>query len=86
METLKRPDISPAQIVAIVGSIIAVAVAAGLDISNDLQNAIIDLVTVLAPLLILGDSVIRHGRSRALSGPPKGEVAVDDSAGGGSGA
>lgn len=79
MTPLKLPDITPAQIVAIVGSIFGILVAAGLDISDELQNSIIDFITVAAPLLLGADAVIRHGRSRALQNPPKGEVATDDS-------
>jgi prolipoprotein diacylglyceryltransferase len=59
----KTPDITPAQIIAIVGAIIGVAVAAGLNISKDLQDSIIRLVTILAPVLIVGDGVVRHGRA-----------------------
>lgn len=68
---LSTPDVSPAQVIAIVGSIIAVLVAAGLDISADLQDSIIKLVTVIAPILIVGDAAIRNGRSRALINPPR---------------
>jgi len=57
------PDITPAQIIAVVGAVIGVAVAGGLPISQDLQDAIIRLVTVLAPLLLVSDAVIRHGRA-----------------------
>ena len=77
MTPLKMPDITPAQIIAVVGSIFGICVAAGLDISQDLQNSIIDLITILAPLLILGDAGIRHGRSRALINQPKGAVEED---------
>ena len=63
----KTPDITPAQLIAIVGAIIGVAVAAGLPPSRDLQDRIIQLVSVLAPLLIVGDGIVRHGRSRSLS-------------------
>lgn len=63
---MKMPDITPAQIVAVAGAILTVCIAAGLPISKDLQDSIIALATVLAPLLIAGDAVIRHGRSRAL--------------------
>ena len=62
---LKTPDITPAQIIAVLGAIFAVALAAGLNISKDLQDAIILLVTVLAPVIIGGDAVIRNGRARA---------------------
>lgn len=79
MSPLKLPDITPAQMVAVVGSVIAVLVAAGLDISKDLQDSILQLVTVLSGFLLAGDAVIRHGRSRALQNPPKGEVSSDSS-------
>lgn len=74
---MRLPDVTPAQIVAIVGAIIGVAVAAGLPISQDLQNQIIGLVTVLAPVLVVGDAAIRHGRSRALGVPPRPPVDTD---------
>ena len=60
----KTPDITPAQLIAIVGAIIGVLVTAGLDLSQDLQDSIIQLVTVLAPILLVSDAVIRHGRAR----------------------
>jgi hypothetical protein len=68
---LSTPDITTAQFVAIVGAILGVAVAAGLPLSKDLQDSIVTLVTVLAPLIIVGDAHIRHGRSRALAIPPR---------------
>lgn len=68
---LATPDISVAQVVAVVGAVLGVLVAAGLDISKDLQDAIISLITVLAPVLIAGDALIRHGRSRAFTNAPK---------------
>lgn len=84
---LKTPDINPAQIVAIAGALLTVLVAAGLDISKDLQDSIISLVTVLAPVLLISDAAIRHGRSRAFLNQPKGEVAADtETPQGGSGA
>lgn len=60
----QTPDITAAQAVAIVGAVIGVLVASGLPISQDLQDAIIRLVTILAPVLIVGDAVVRHGRAR----------------------
>ncbi len=78
MKSLSTPDVTPAQLVAIVGSILAVIVAFGLDLSQDKQDSIIQLVTILAPLIVGGDAVIRHGRSRAMVVPPKGEVLDDD--------
>jgi hypothetical protein len=69
--SLTTPDITIAQIVAIAGAVLGVAVAGGLPLSRDLQDAIIQLITVLAPLLVVGDAAIRHGRSRALLNPPR---------------
>lgn len=79
MVPLKLPDITPAQIIAIVGSVFGILVAAGLDVSEELQNSIIDFITVVAPILLVSDAAIRHGRSRALQNPPKGEVSSDSS-------
>jgi hypothetical protein len=69
--SLSTPDITIAQIVAIGGAVLGVAVAAGLPLSKELQDSIIQLITVLAPLLLIGDAAIRHGRSRALLNPPR---------------
>lgn len=77
MKELKTPDFTAAQAVAVVGAIIALAVAFGFDISQEKQDAIKNLVIVLAPVLLAADAVIRHGRSRALALPPKGVVADD---------
>ena len=68
---LKTPDMTPAQYVAITGAILGVLVAGGLDISQELQDQIMNLITVLAPLLVVGDATIRHGRSRAFALPPR---------------
>lgn len=76
---LSTPDITPAQVIAVVGSVLAVIVAAGLDISQELQDSIIRLVTVLAPLLLGADALIRHGRSRAFLNPPKAIESEGDS-------
>jgi hypothetical protein len=75
---MKLPDITPAQIVALVGALLAVLVSAGLDLSDDLQNSIIQLATVLSSLLVIGDATIRHGRSRALGVPPRPPVEEED--------
>jgi hypothetical protein len=68
---LSTPDITPAQIIAVIGAVFGVAVAAGLPLSKELQDSIIQLVTILAPIIIVGDAGIRHGRSRALLQPPR---------------
>jgi hypothetical protein len=58
------PDITPAQIVTIGGAILGVVAAAGIPLSKDLQDHILTLITVTAPLLLLADAHIRHGRAR----------------------
>ncbi|HYY76574.1 MAG TPA: hypothetical protein VE644_09685 [Gaiellaceae bacterium] len=68
---LSTPDVTPAQVIAVVGAVLGVLAAAGLPLSATLQDSIITLVTVLAPLVIIGDAHIRHGRSRALAIPPR---------------
>lgn len=61
------PDLTKAQIVAFVGAIVGLAAAFGLDVSQGLQDAIVQLVTALVVILPIADAVIRHGRSRALA-------------------
>ncbi len=77
---MKTPDFTPAQMIAVIGAVIAVAVAAGLPISDALQDSIITLATVLAPIILGADAVIRHGRSRALGLPPRPPIEGDDGA------
>jgi multisubunit Na+/H+ antiporter MnhB subunit len=59
----KTPDITPAQIVAVVGAVIAVLVAFGVDLSKEQVDAVIQAVAVIAGVLIAGDAVVRHGRA-----------------------
>lgn len=61
------PNITPVQIVAVVGAVLGVCVAAGLPLSRGLQDSIIRLITVLAPVLLAADAGIRHGRARAFA-------------------
>lgn len=68
----QTPDVTPAQMIAIVGSIIAVLVAGGLPLSQDLQDSIIRLVTVVAPILLVSDAAIRHGRATGSASKDKG--------------
>ena len=58
------PDITPAQALAVVGAVIGVLVAAGLPLSQALQDSIIQLVTVIAPILLVSDAIVRHGRAK----------------------
>lgn len=59
----KTPDITPAQIVAVVGAVLAAAAAFGFDLDDKQTSAILQLVAVVAALLLGGDAVIRHGRA-----------------------
>ena len=61
---MKTPDITPAQLVAVVGSVISVLVAFGLNLTKEQEQAILNLAQVLAPFLLASDAVIRYGRSR----------------------
>ena len=64
------PNITPAQIVAVVGAFVAFLVAFGVPISDSQRDAMVSLATVLFPVLIGADALIRHGRSRALVAEP----------------
>lgn len=59
---MKTPDYPPMQIVAVVGSIIATAVAFGWDLTPEQRDALDNLVKVLAAAGAF-DAVIRVGRS-----------------------
>lgn len=61
---MKRPDITPAQIVALAVTIVALATAFGAPITEAQATAIVAVVGSLAGVLVVGDSVIRNGRSR----------------------
>jgi hypothetical protein len=71
-------NVTTAQIVAIAGAVVGVAVAAGSPLSKDLQDSTIQLISVLALLLVVGDAAIRHGRSRALLNPPRVPIEGED--------
>lgn len=61
---MKMPDITLAQIIAVIGAIFGLTAAFGLPVSQQVQDSITQLVTVLAPVLIASDAAIRHGRSK----------------------
>lgn len=60
----KTPDVTPAQIVAIAGAVLACAAAFGFDVNDQQKDAILQLVTVLSSALVVGDAVVRNGRAR----------------------
>lgn len=61
---LSTPDITTAQIVALVQAVIGLVVAFGFGVSDDLQDAIVQLCTAVVVFLPLADSVVRNGRAR----------------------
>lgn len=78
MRTIKTPDITPAQIVALVQpfvtSTIGLLVAFGVDMTNQQQTAVIgftiSLATFVSTALFIADAIIRNGRSRNLPQQP----------------
>lgn len=61
---MKKPDITPAQIVAIATSIIGVITAFGLNLTKEQTDSLLSLVQTIAPVMIGADAIIRYGRSR----------------------
>lgn len=61
---MKRPDITPAQIAAVIQAIIAVAISFGVDISQAQSAALLGLSSIIGAGLLYGDARIREGRSR----------------------
>jgi hypothetical protein len=57
------PDVTPVQAVAVVGALLAVAASFGFDLTQQQQDAVMQLVSIVAGLLLAGDAVIRHGRA-----------------------
>lgn len=68
---MKSPDITPAQIIAVVTSLVGLFVSQGL-IDNNLSQLIVGMASILVPFgWLVADAIIRHGRSRALGVPPR---------------
>lgn len=61
---MKTPDITPAQVIAVVQAIVALFAAFGLDLSQRQQDAVLQLSTALLVFLPLADAIIRNGRAR----------------------
>lgn len=61
---METPDITKAQVVALLQAIIALAVAFGVSLSAEQQTALIGLAGAIAVVLPLADAIIRNGRSR----------------------
>jgi hypothetical protein len=61
------PDITPAQILAVIGNVIAVAVAFGVHLTKGQQDAILAVAGSLGALLIASDAHLRGRRVHALA-------------------
>jgi hypothetical protein len=61
----RMPDITAAQIVAVIGAVITAAVAFGADISREQQVAILSIAGVVAAILVGSDAHLRSRRSHA---------------------
>jgi len=59
----KFPNLTAAQIVAVVGALIGAIVAFGVDLSADQQQSILTLVTVLSSALVVSDAGLRAARN-----------------------
>lgn len=64
MVGMETPDITKAQVIALVQAVLALVVAFGIDLTDDQTTAIIGLAGALAVVLPLADAIIRNGRSR----------------------
>lgn len=61
------PDITVAQIVALITAILGLVVSQGL-ITNNTEKIIVGIASIAVPMVLaIADSIIRHGRSRALT-------------------
>lgn len=85
MQPLQTPDITAIQKLVAAGLVLLGAVLALVNafdwttIDAGEATAITGVYTAFGSVLVLADSIIRNGRARAFSLPPKGVVA-DDSA------
>ena len=79
---MKKPDITPAQIIALVQAVIGALVAFSVDITQEQSIAIVGLVTVIATMLFGADAVIRRGRAAMMAPPPQNITVLDPGAAG----
>lgn len=62
----RTPDVTKAQVIAVISTGLGIATAAGAPINQELQQQIINSVTVLGPTLVAGDAWIRWSRAKHL--------------------
>ena len=64
---MQTPDVTLTQLGTVASSVIALAIAFGVGLSKSEQDAIVQVVSTLGPVLVAADALIRHGRSRAVA-------------------
>lgn len=64
---MQTPDITKAQVLALMQAVIALVVAFGVDLSTEQQTAILGLAGAVAVVLPIADAIIRNGRSRIVA-------------------
>ena len=71
---METPDITKAQIVAIIQPFLTLGISFGLPITNAQQAAILGAGGALSGVLMLADALIRFGRSRVLVAQRSGVI------------
>jgi hypothetical protein len=79
---MDTPDVTKAQIIALMQAVIGTAVAFGAPISDAQSVALLALVAVVAAFLTHSDAKIRVGRSNASALQPADETPVATTIGG----
>lgn len=64
---MNTPDITKAQLIALVQAILAVVVAFGVNLSQAQQTALLGLAGAVAIVLPMADAIIRNGRARIVA-------------------
>lgn len=75
---LKTPDVTSVQVLAVVSSVVGLFLTQHY-IDERLAQTITGVASIVLPLVwMVADALIRHGRARAFTMPPKGVVADDE--------
>jgi hypothetical protein len=74
---LKTPDVTPAQILALVQAFLGLVVSFGFDLSTAQQAAVIAFCTAALVFLPVADAIVRHGRSNAVAALAKADAPVN---------
>lgn len=75
---MNMPDVTKAQIIALVQAVLALVIAFGVDLTEAQQTAIIGLAGAVAIVLPIADAIIRNGRSRIYAESVKANAQHDD--------